>query len=89
MTRLLPSDDDVVPHQMAGHAARVEHSEHRGGAGAVRLRIAPHLRAADLAGLGRIQPRHALEQHLVVLRREAPTPASAERVNLSLRRRGQ
>jgi len=42
-----------------------------------------------LLGLGRIQPRYALEQHLVVLRREAPTPASAEWVDLGLRGREQ
>ena len=42
-TRGLSRDDDVIAHQMAGHAMRAEHPEYGGGAGGVRLRVAPRL----------------------------------------------
>ena len=64
-----------------------EHTEHRGGTGALRPRIAPPIGASNLARLRRVQPSDALEQQLIVLRREAAAPASPERVDLSLRRR--
>jgi hypothetical protein len=47
------------------------------------------LGASGLARLGRIQPRHAREQQLVVPWREARPPGAAKRVDLGLRRRGQ
>jgi hypothetical protein len=50
---------------------------------------APRLGAPDLARLGRVQPRHALEPQLVVLRREAWTELSAERNDPGLSRRGE
>jgi len=77
----------VIAHEMAGHAPRVEHPEYSGGAGGIRLGIAPRLGAPGFGGLSCIQPRYAVEQQSVVLRREART--SAERVDLGLRCRGQ
>jgi hypothetical protein len=74
MTRLPSGDDDVMPYKVAGHAARMEHPEYGGATRAVCLRIAPRLGASGLARLGRIQPRHALEQQLVVPWREARPP---------------
>jgi hypothetical protein len=50
---------------------------------------APRLGAPDLARLGRVQPRHALEQLLVVLRRQTWTELSAERNDPGLSRRGE
>ena len=44
---------------------------------------------ADLARLDRIQPRHALENHLVIRRRETLAKVSRERDDLGLRRHGQ
>jgi len=64
----LSGNDDVMAHQMAGHATRMEHPEYGRAARGSRLRIAPHLREPNPAGLGGIEPRHALEQKLVVLR---------------------
>ena len=78
-----------MPQQVANHVTRVKYSEQGGGAGALGLWIAPLLGTSDLARLGRIQARYALEQQLVVLGCEASTPASAERVYLGLRRREQ
>jgi hypothetical protein len=78
-----------MAHQVANHATGAEHPEYLRSAGGFGLRIALHLRAPDLARLGRIQPRYALEQQLVVLRREARAKISAEWNDLGLRRCGQ
>ena len=66
---------------------RAEHPEYGGGTGGVRLRVAPRLGASGCGGLSRIQPRYAVEQQSVVVRREPRT--SAEWVDLGLHRRGQ
>src|ERR1700748_3003279 len=76
--RRLAWDDDFMPHQVARHAARMEYPKNSRATGAFRLRIAPRIGLTDLARLGGIQPRHALEDHLVVRRREAAAEISAE-----------
>src|SRR6516164_11608726 len=85
-SRRLSGDDDMMPHQVARHATRAEYPEYRGGTRAFCLRVAPRIGLADLARLGRIQPCHALEHHLVVRRREATAEVSAERNDLGLGR---
>ena len=61
MALWMSGDDDVIAHQMADHATRVEHPEYGGGAGGVRLGVAPRLGESGFRGLGRIQPRYAVE----------------------------
>ena len=39
--------DDVMPHQVAGHAARKEHPKHGVDAGVVGLRVAPRVEVPD------------------------------------------
>src|SRR5436309_2830674 len=65
----------------------MQHLQYCRGAMALRLRITPYFGASDLVRLRLIQPRYALEQQSIVVRRKARTEVSAEWHDLSLRRR--
>jgi hypothetical protein len=64
-------------------------SEYRGGARTLRLGIISRVGLADLTELDRIQPRHTLQYHLVIRRRETLAKVSGEWDDLGPRRRGQ
>src|SRR5256885_8995325 len=80
-----PYCDDVMAHQVASHAIRLEYLQYRRRAVALRLRIAPCIGVPDPARLGRIQALYALEQQLAVFRRQARTEVSLEWDDLTLR----
>jgi hypothetical protein len=84
-----PSCDKAMAHEVANHAAGVEYLQYGGATLAFRLRIAPCIGEADLTRLGRIQPRRALEYHLVVRRRETLAKVSSEWDDLGFRRQRQ
>jgi hypothetical protein len=68
-TRGLSGDDDVIAHQIAGHAMRAEHPEYGGGP---ELFVCGLLHASDrpaLAGSGAFS-RAMLSNSTVVLRRQ-------------------
>jgi len=61
-----PCRDDMMTHQVASHVIRAKYLQYGGGPVAFRLRVTPRVGQSDLTRLGRIQPRHAIEEHLIV-----------------------
>ena len=91
VARRRPSCDDVMAHEVASHATRVEHPramvevpELFGLRGLLHESDWP-----TLLGSTAFQPRHALEHYLVIRRRKTLTKVSREWDDPGPRRRGQ